>query len=204
MLKAIAQAPATTRERILDAAFETLRRHGFARTSARAIARTGGFNQALIFYHFGAVTDLLLAALDRVSVSRIERYREVLGAASSLPDLPPLARRLYMEDVECGHATVLAELFAASSGNASLRDEMLKRMRPWLDFTESLIERFTDGTPFGSLVNPHAAAGALLAMYVGLDLLTNLDGDRARVTKMFDAADRAAQTLAPLMTGFTK
>jgi len=209
MLKAVAQggaAPAqsTTQARILDAAFETLRREGFARTSARAIARTGGFNQALIFYHFGGVNDLLLAALDRVSVQRMERYREVLGGASRLTELPRLGRQLYTEDVACGHAAVLAELFAASSGNALLRDEMLKRMRPWVDFTEGLIQRFVEGSLLASLIDPRAAAGALLAMYVGVDLLMNLDGDQSRVAEMFDAADRAAQTLAPLLGGFEK
>ncbi|HYM66327.1 MAG TPA: hypothetical protein VEW68_03470, partial [Patescibacteria group bacterium] len=122
----------------------------------------------------------------------------------NLAQLPGLARRLYLEDVEVGHATVLAELFAASSGNAALRDEMLKRMRPWVDFTEGLIERFIDGSPFASLVNPRAAASALLALYVGADILTNLDGDLTRVTEMFDAADRATEALVPVFGGFTR
>ena len=201
MLKAVAQIP-STRDRILDAAFETLRRDGFARTSARAIARTGAFNQALIFYHFGGVNDVLLASLDRVSVQRMERYREVLAGATNPNDLARLTRELYLEDVECGHATVLAELFAASSSHPGLRDEMLKRMRPWVDFTEALIQRFLDGSPLAALINAHDAAGALLAMYVGVDLLMNLDGDRSRVVEMFDMADRAAVTLAPLMGGY--
>src|SRR5437868_5766212 len=110
MLKATAQSSAT-RNRMLDAALETLRRDGFARTSARAIARTGNFNQALIFYHFGSVNDLLLAALDGISRERMLRYQEVLPEASGLVELARLARQLYLEDVDSGHSTVLAELF---------------------------------------------------------------------------------------------
>ena len=45
--------------RIVEAAIETLKTEGFAGASARAIARTGGFNQALVFYHFGSVNELL-------------------------------------------------------------------------------------------------------------------------------------------------
>jgi AcrR family transcriptional regulator len=59
--------PADTRQRIIDAAVETVRREGIVGTSARAIARTGGFNQALIFYHCGSVNDVLLAGLDCIS-----------------------------------------------------------------------------------------------------------------------------------------
>lgn len=191
MLKASAQGSAT-RERILDAAFETLRREGFSRTSARTIARTGRFNQALIFYHFGSVNDLLLASLDRVSANRMERYREGLGRASGLAELAKIARELYLDDVECGHSTVLAELFAASTGDADLRAQMLARMQPWLEITENVVKRFLHGSVMDAFIDARAAAGAVLAMYVGVDLLLRLDGDRSRATAMFDAGDRLA------------
>ena len=51
-----------TAQTIVKAALETLREEGFAGASSRAIARRGGFNQALIFYHFGSLANLLLEA----------------------------------------------------------------------------------------------------------------------------------------------
>jgi AcrR family transcriptional regulator len=200
VLKATAQGVAT-RDRILDSAFETLRQDGYSRTSARAIARRGGFNQALIFYHFGSLTDLLLAALDRVGGERRRRYEDVLGALRSPVEVAAQARLLYAEDVESGHATVVAELFAASSGNPELREQMVARMKPWLEFTERLLERFTAGLPFAALIDDRAAAGAILSLYIGMDLLIHLDGDRSRATAMFDAGDRLAATLGPLFGG---
>jgi AcrR family transcriptional regulator len=196
MLKATAQG-ADIRNRILDAAFETVRTEGVARASARTIARNGSFNQALIFYHFGSVNDLLLAALDRSAGARMERYREVLSQASPA-EFAPLARQLYLEDVEAGHSTVLAELFAAGSGNRALGAEMLKRLQPWLELAESLIRRFLAGTPFATLVDARAAACAVLAMYVGIDLFNHLDGDRSRATDLFDSGERLASVFAPL------
>jgi AcrR family transcriptional regulator len=198
MLKASAQGSAT-RERILDAAFETLRREGFAHTSARSIARAGQFNQALIFYHFGSVNDLLLASLDRVSANRMTRYCEALGDASGMVEVARIVRELYLEDIECGHSTVLAELFAASSGDAALRAQMLTRMQPWLDFTESLVKRLLHGSVMDAFIDARAAAGAVLAMYVGVDLLLHLDGDQSRATAMFDAGDRLAVAFGPLL-----
>jgi AcrR family transcriptional regulator len=197
VLKATAQG-ADIRSRILDAAFETVRTEGVARSSARTIARNGGFNQALIFYHFGSVNDLLLAALDRSAAARMTRYRNVLSEASPA-EFASLARRLYLEDVEAGHSTVLAELFAAGRSNAALGAEMLKRLQPWLELAESLIRRFLGGTPFETLVDARAAAGAVLAMYVGVDLLNHLDGDRSRATDLFDSGERLATAFAPLL-----
>lgn len=200
MLKASAQGLAT-RDRILDAAFETLRHEGFAQTSARAVARRGGFNQALIFYHFGSLQELLLAAMDRMSQRRMERYRGALAGASTPAGLAGLARRLYAEDVASGHSSVVAELFAASSGNPGLREQMLSRMQPWLDFTEDLIRRFLTDTSLGSVIEPRAAASAALALYLGLDLLIHLEGHPGRATDLFDAGDRLASILGPLFGG---
>jgi AcrR family transcriptional regulator len=200
VLKASAQG-GTTRERILDAAFETLRRDGFAQTSARAIARRGGFNQALIFYHFGTVQDLLLAAMDRLGAERMGRYRDVLGETKDPVEVARRVRRLYLEDVDSGLSTVVAELFAASSGQPELRSQMLVRMRPWVEFTEGLIDHFLAGTPFAGLLDAHAAAGAAMAMYIGMDMLIHLDGDRSRADAVFDSGDRLAATVAPLFGG---
>jgi AcrR family transcriptional regulator len=200
VLKASAQGTAT-RERIVDAAFETLRQEGFNRTSARAIARRGGFNQALIFYHFGSLNDLLLAALDGVAEKRRRRYVEVLGPLQTPLEVASQARQLYSEDIDSGHSTVVAELFAASSGNPDLREQMVARMKPWLEFTEQLIERLSASSPFAALADARAAAGGLFALYLVMDLLIHLDGDRTRATAMFDVGDRLAATLAPLFGG---
>ena len=50
-----------TRAVLVAAAIGTLRESGFAAASARRIAARAGCNQALIFYHFGSVPDLLVA-----------------------------------------------------------------------------------------------------------------------------------------------
>jgi len=116
-------------------------------------------------------------------------------------ELAARARLLYAEDVDSGHSTVVAELFAASTGQPELREQMVARMQPWLEFTERLVERFTAGSPFAALVDARAAADSILALYIGMDLLIHLDGDRTRATAMFDAGDRLAATLAPLFGG---
>ena len=72
-----------TRQALIEAAVETLKVDGFGRASARAIAGRAGCNQGLVFYHFGSVVNLLLAALDRVSAERLDHYGEAVGSVGS-------------------------------------------------------------------------------------------------------------------------
>ena len=65
---------ADTRRALVDAAITTLKTEGFIGASARTIAARAGCNQGLVFYHFGSVASLLLAALDSVSAARRERF----------------------------------------------------------------------------------------------------------------------------------
>ena len=86
---------AATRIDLIDGAIEALHVVGFAGASAREIARRADCNQALIFYHFGSVTDLLLAALDEVSARRLTAYSGLLDSAVTLTDLIDSAQRIF-------------------------------------------------------------------------------------------------------------
>ncbi len=106
---------AATRERIIDAALETVRRDGFTDATARAIAATGGFNQALIFYHFGSVEALLDEAFRQASEHQVARYREAVGQLDGLSDLVAIARRLHEEDLQSGSITLITQMMAAAT-----------------------------------------------------------------------------------------
>lgn len=195
MLKADAQ---TTKLVITAAAFETVREEGFAGASARAIARRGRFNQALVFYHFGSVQNLLLAALDQSSATRMERYEQVLGTADPV-ELLQTAGALYAEDLESGHITVLSEMIAGSVGNPELGRELVARMEPWVAFVERVVARVLEGSPLATLFPTKDAAFAVVAIYLGIDLLAQLDGDRSRANRLFALGGTLAPALLALL-----
>src|SRR4051812_18375686 len=120
-----------TRAALVDAALETLREDGFAKTTARGIAQRAGANQALVFYHYGGVNDLLLAALARSSEQRLAAYREALAGVTSFAEATERAAALYKEDVAGGHLTVLAELVGASLAHPDLAPQLVEKMEPW-------------------------------------------------------------------------
>lgn len=166
-----------TRARIIEAALASLHEDGVLGASARAIARRGGFNQALIFYHFGGVNELLLAAVDELSARRCERYEQRLAGVSSLRELVAVAGELHAEDVVDGHITVLSQMLAAAATDPELRAPMLERFEPWLAIVERTVARAVQDTPYASLVPVRDLALAITGEFIGLELLLSLGGD---------------------------
>jgi AcrR family transcriptional regulator len=187
-----------TRQRIIDAALETLKTEGFAGASARTIARRGGFNQALIFYHFGSLNDLLLAALDETSARRMAQYRAATAEIDGIDDLFRVAADIYREDLDSGHIKVLAEMIAGSSAFPHLGPEIAARIEPWIHFAEERIEAALAPSPLAGLVSPADLALGVVAFYLGIELLSHLDDDRSRAERLFGMGNLAASMLGAL------
>jgi AcrR family transcriptional regulator len=188
-----AAAGKTTKARIVEALLATLRDEGFAGTSARAIGRHGGFNQALIYYHFGSIPDLMIAALEDFSRRRLERYRSELDGASTLSAVVATMTRLSAEDVAAGDVTAVQEMVAGSSSSPDLGRAVVEQLEPWTRFAEEVVGRFLRGTAFASMLPAREIAYALVALYFGVETLAHLDPERARSQALFDAG----ATLAP-------
>ena len=193
------EASGPTRQTIIEAALKTLRESGFARASARAIARAGSFNQALIFYHFGTVNGLLLAALDHTSTARMARYRDVVKEAESLAELVTVARRTYQEDRDAGHMTVVAEMVAGGVSHPALRSEIAARIRVWAGFVEEVLDPFLRDSPLDALVPARDAGFALVAFYLGLNISSRIEDEQEWVDNVFEAAERTSTVLATFL-----
>jgi AcrR family transcriptional regulator len=193
-------AGSATRDRLVEAALTTLRTHGFPGTTARAIARTGKLNQALIFYHFGSLDRLLLAALDLTSTQRLARYQSALTDVRSMTELIDVMSRLYAEDVEVGHVAAVQEMVAGGSSVPSLRLEVVARMEPWVRFADEVITRMLKGTFLESVLPTKDFAYAAVALYFGIETLTHLDGDRRQAEALFDTGKQLAPIADAVLT----
>jgi AcrR family transcriptional regulator len=177
-----------TRGTLIAAAIATLRESGFAAASARRIAAEAGCNQALIFYHFGSVPDLLVAALEDVSARRMVAYRELLDRTGTLGELIDGARAVFEADLDAGHVTVLVEMISGAQSVPGLGERVSACLAPWRSFAESAVRDVLASSPLGSLVPPDEAAHAVVAGILGLEMLASLDGDRASALALFDRA----------------
>ncbi|MGW2600773.1 TetR/AcrR family transcriptional regulator [Streptomyces klenkii] len=181
-----------TKERLIRAADTVLRTQGYAKSSARTIAKEAGVNSALVFYHFGGVDPLLFAALDRSSAERMELLAEAVAGARTLEDLVEAGTRVYRSDIEAGHLTLFSELVAAAVAKPELREEIRVRAEPWIAFVEQTLERVIGGTPLARLTPPRDLANAAITFYLGVNLFTVLDSDRSRTESVFAMARRLA------------
>ena len=201
------QASRSTKSTIVDAALETLRTRGFAGASAREIAKAGGFNQALIFYHFGGVRNLLLAGLDVVSNRRMDAYGPAFEGAQTLAELAALAGQIYREDLDNGYVTVLGEMVAGGVSDPELGREVVGRIQPWLDMVENKVRALTAGSLFEPLIPAGDIAFAIVALYLGADMLSHLDQDRSRAESLLALGTRLAplaQALLPARSEETR
>ncbi|KOG88639.1 TetR family transcriptional regulator [Streptomyces varsoviensis] len=153
-----------TKDRLVEAATAVLRTHGYAGASARTIAKAAGVNSALVFYHFGGVDQLLLAALDRSSAERMALHSATVAPIRTIEELADAATRIYRDDVDGGHVTVFCELVAA----AVARPELAR------------------------LTSPRELANAAIAFYLGVNLFSVLDADRSRTESVFRMVRRLA------------
>jgi AcrR family transcriptional regulator len=189
---------AATRSQLIDAAIETLKADGFAGSSARAIAERAGLNQGLIFYHYGSVTNLLLAALDSVSARRMEQYGAAVDGVGSPSELVDVATAIFREDLDAGYVAVLAEMIAGASSTPGLGPEVSARLGPWFAFAERAVATTVGGSPLDSLLPPGDVAYGIVALYLGLEMLTHLDRDRGRALGLFAHAKNLAGLLEAL------
>jgi AcrR family transcriptional regulator len=196
-------AAGTTRQALIDAAVESLRFDGFAGASARAIAQRAGSNQSLVFYHFGSVAELLLAALDEVSARRLERYSAAVEGVHTPAELVTAATEIFREDLDEGYVTVLVEMIAGAAASPELGEQVARRIGPWRRFAHDSIANALEGTPIASLLPVDDAAYAVVALYLGMEMLSHLDGDRAPALSLFEQAGRFAALFATAPTGGT-
>lgn len=183
-----------TRDRMITAALESLAIDGYSGSTARAIAQRAKLSQASIFYHYSSVEELLLDAIQESSSRRLERYRERMDALNTIGDVLSAWHELHLEDVEIGHAAALNALVAAGAHDSQVGEALLEVLSGWRDYVSTTVERVMADLPLGGLVDPELASTTIVALFMGVELLSRLEGtDYA--TPLFGQADRLAALL---------
>jgi AcrR family transcriptional regulator len=188
-----------TRDRIIDAVLETVSEEGLVGTSARVIAKTGGFNQALVFYHFGSVEELLLAAIERANERRMSRFREQLESVDDLQGLVQVAIELHRSAEEDRDHAALSAIIAGWSAKSTVGPQILKILRPWDDMVSAALKRSLADTPFEHVVPTDDLAHAISAMFLGIEMLSRLDPDDARTDSLLLSLSGGANLATPLL-----
>lgn len=179
-----------TRRKLLDGALDAVRTRGIAGVSARSVAAAAGVNQALVFYHYGTLDELLGAACLSATRDRVARYRTRFAEVSSLRGLLDLGRALHEEERAAGNVAVLAQLLAGAQADPALAGPVGQALDLWVVLIEATLRRLVAGSPLEDLVDVEELAPAVSAAFVGLELYEGVDPRRAG--HAFDALERLA------------
>ena len=166
---------ADTKQRLIDGALTAIRTHGIAGTSARSIAAAAGVNQALVFYHFGSVDDLIATACRVATEQRVASYRPRLEAVGSLRELLDLGRVLHEEERSAGNVTVLAQTLAGAQMDEKLAPPTADALALWISEIEAVLRRVLVGSPVAEMTDPAGLARAVSAAFIGLELYEGVD-----------------------------
>ncbi|MGV9247892.1 TetR/AcrR family transcriptional regulator [Streptomyces sp. NPDC003710] len=183
-----------TKTKLLEGALRTLTEQGIAKTSARTIAATAGVNQALVFYHFGSVDELLAAACRYGAEQRVVRYRERLDGIGTLGELLAFGREMHEEEKAAGHVAVLGQLLAGAQAHPRLASATAAGLDLWIAEIERVLVRVLAVTPVGEFADPAGLARAVSASFVGIELYEGVDaaGARAALTSLDQLASLVA------------
>lgn len=187
-----------TKTRILDAALKTVNEQGLVGTSARAIATTGDFNQALVFYHFGSIEGLLLAALQRSHDQRMEQFGSELKEAATMTQLIQIGQRLHATH-DMANQAALAAIVAGWPATSEHGNTVLQILQPWNDLISGALERSIQGHPLANFVPTNELAYAVSALFLGLEVLDKLNPAEQRASRVFTILANLSTFAGPML-----
>ncbi|MFF8794247.1 TetR/AcrR family transcriptional regulator [Streptomyces globisporus] len=181
---------ADTRTKLMEGALRTLAEHGIAKTSARSVAASAGVNQALVFYHFGSVDELLAAACRYGAEQRVARHRDRLAAVTTLAELLRCGRELHEEERAGGHVAFLAQVLAGAQTQPRLAPATAAGLDLWTAEIEKVLVRILADSPLGEFTDPASLARAVTGAFVGLEMYEGVDPEGAE--RAFEALEQLA------------
>ncbi|MET8565765.1 TetR/AcrR family transcriptional regulator [Streptomyces flaveolus] len=191
-----------TKTKLLEGALRTLTEQGIAKTSARTVAAAAGVNQALVFYHFGSVDELLAAACRYGAEKAVARYRGRLAAVDSLSELLAVGREIHERERAGGQVALLGQLLAGAPTHAALGPATADGLRLWITEIERVLRRVLAETPFGEFADPAGLARAVAASFVGIELYEGVDEAGAHAAldalEQLGALVAAVESLGPV------
>lgn len=169
-----------TRDRLRQAALASLREDGIAGLSARGVARRAEVNQALIFYHYGSLFDLLERAATGSVAEAIGRYQQDFATAETFSELLAVGRRLHERERASGNVAVMAQLTAGAQLDPRLGTAAQRCLHQWVETLEPTIGRLLEDTPLAGLIDHRGLARAVAAGFIGVELYDGVDPDAAQ------------------------
>ena len=159
----------STRAQLIAAAAEVLREDGYGGASMRAVAERAGVQLSLVHYHFGSKRGLLVAVLEALTETLLERQHGMFSDDRSFADQWRTACDYLREDVRSGYVRILWELWAAGLSDPELAERWRATQRGWKDLIEERLERLEKEDGVELPMRPRALATLIGNLFEGAE-----------------------------------
>ncbi|MBN6038668.1 TetR family transcriptional regulator [Amycolatopsis sp. 195334CR] len=166
-----------TKQRLIDGVLAVIREQGITAVSARSVAAAAGANQALIFYHFGNLEELIAQTCVQTTEVRVAAHRPRFAEVRSLAELLALGREIHEAERAEGNLAVLAQTLAGAQGGGRLAEATREALGKWTTEVESTLMRVLSGSPLTEFTDPAGLARATSAGFLGLTLFEAVDAE---------------------------
>jgi AcrR family transcriptional regulator len=159
----------STRAQLLAAAAEVLSEQGYTATSMRAVADRAGKKLSLVHYHFGSKRGLLIAVLDDLTESLLERQQAMFADDLSFAEQWLTACDYLREDIRSGYVRNLWELWAAGLADPELAARWQETQRRWRALIAERIQRWQAECGVELPMSPQALAALIGNLFEGAE-----------------------------------
>ena len=92
-----------------------------------------------------------------------------------------------------------SSVVAGGVSDRELGRQVVARLEPWIEMVERKLRALVAGSLLEPLVPARELAFAIIALYLGIDMLSHLDGDRTRAQSLLDLGVRVAPLAEALL-----
>ena len=122
----------STRERIVHATVELMAEHGIDGVRTRAVAERAGVNPALVHYHFGSMSALLLEAAEDALIRELGPSVDLLTSAPTIQEgITATLDWIEAEGQRTPGSTILAEAMVKATRDPAFRGWTRQASRRW-------------------------------------------------------------------------
>jgi AcrR family transcriptional regulator len=187
----MSEAGVATRKALLDAAEELLISKGLSEITTRKVADKAGVNQALIHYHFGTMEELLLAVLERVSLSVKERAQKIYRDEEFFVDgWFKEMKAATTTDLEKGWGKVWLENLTLAANRPRIRQQYVKAASSVRKLHERQVGEMLERLGVDAAEYPPEAIVTLLDAITSKLILDRLVGIRTGHQELLEMLDR--------------
>lgn len=187
-----------TQQELLRATRSVIALKGVDGATARAIATEAGVNQALVFYHFGSVTKLIIESVTQMSNARFEIYSNMLNQVKNATELAPAFLEVFEQDRKTHSFGVLTQFVAGAQSNAEIAAAVKPIFDSWLELGRSTIAKLFADKPLPYGLSYDELATAAISMLLGVQFMGSIKEYEQPIAELLEKSKETLPLIAML------